>query len=115
MFGYLSGKLFDLISSFGKNQKISSQDIEKALFAIQETLVNADVPFKLVKELSDKIRLDLADVNVDSKINLQDRVQTILFNKILELLGGKDSDEKAEQFEFKKKKHNFSCRATRSR
>lgn len=103
MFGYLSGKLFDLISSFGKNQKISSQDIEKALFAIQETLVNADVPFKLVKELSDKIRLDLADVNLDSKINLQDRVQTILFNKILELLGGKESDEKAEQFEFKKK------------
>ncbi len=100
MFGYLSGKMIDLFNSLGGSSKLSDKDISKAAETVQDALIGADVPLKIVKELSDAVSFELKDVQTKSSVKLVDRVQTILFKKLEALLGG---SEGGVVFDFKSK------------
>lgn len=100
MFGYLSGKMIDLFNSLGGSSKLSDKEISKAAETVQDALIGADVPLKIVKELSDAVSFELKDVQTKSSVKLVDRVQTILFKKLEALLGG---SEGGVVFDFKSK------------
>lgn len=92
MFGYLSEKILGLVSSFGFKQTISEENINKAVSILQEILIGSDVPFKVTKKLCDEIRHDLADIKKNSKISFDDRLKTLLYNSLLNLMGGKENN-----------------------
>lgn len=101
MFGYLAEKISGVLEALSKKGSISDSEIEKAVNSIQETLINADVPYKIVKDISQDLRANLKLVNKKSSVNFQERLQALLFNKLVFLMGGEEQSKTLESFEFK--------------
>lgn len=89
MFDFLTDKLARFASNIGLSSKISEESIKSSVAALQEILLHAEVPFKVTKIICDKIRLKLVDIDKKSSISLEERIKTILFNELLDLMGGK--------------------------
>lgn len=101
MFGFLADKIGGLFSSFGGKKTVSQAELDQALTQVQDLLLNADVPFKIAKKLAENLRGDLARVDQDSKVKFQDRFHSLLYNRLVELMGGEDLSEKMAKFSFK--------------
>ncbi len=102
MFGYLSGKMSQLLESFSGKKKISESEIERVSQTVHEALINAEVPFKIAQTLAVEIKVELKGVLQSSGVDLEERVQSILFRKLLSLMGGKDANQASLNFDVKK-------------
>lgn len=95
MFNLLSKGLSSAISMFSKSSKLDEEQINQISQTIEQTLLNSDVPYQVCKKLTSEIKQDLEKVDKNSKIDLNQRVRYILFEKISELLGsGKNEVDK---------------------
>jgi len=102
MFGYLAGKLCNLFDSLSNRGVVGSAKIDQALNMLQETLLNADVPYKVVQQLTSSLREELQNVSKKSTINFQERLQALLFNKLVALMGGEKTSQQLEKLAFPK-------------
>jgi signal recognition particle subunit SRP54 len=100
VFGYLAEKMSDLFESFGKKTTIAAPEIERALNSVQETLLNADVPYKIVRQVSDSMREKLQSVSKKSNVIFQERLQALLFGSLVDLMGGEEKNKELESLSF---------------
>ena len=91
MFESLSDKLQNVFSRLRGKGKLNDQDVNEALREIRLALLEADVNFKVVKELLAKIKERAIGVEVLESLRPDQMVVKIVNEELTELLGGVDS------------------------
>ena len=87
MFGTLREKFAQVLSNLSRRGKLSEEDIDNALREIRRSLLEADVNFKVVKDLIAKIRERAVSLEVLQSITANDRIAAILYEELINLMG----------------------------
>ncbi|MDR2180311.1 MAG: signal recognition particle protein [Synergistaceae bacterium] len=87
MFEALKEKLESAFSRLRSKGKISEADVDSALREIRKSLLEADVDFKVVKELVEKIRARAVELEVLESITAAQHISTVVYEELLSLMG----------------------------
>lgn len=88
MFEKLRERLEGVLSFLRKKGKLSEEDVDSALRQIRLALLEADVHYKVVKDLLSKVRERALAQEVISSINPTDQVLKILYEEFLNVMRG---------------------------
>ena len=91
MFESLSEKLQNVFSKLRGKGRLSEQDVSDALREVRLALLEADVNFKVVKELVGRIKDRAIGQDVMESLTPAQMVVKIVNEELVELLGGSDS------------------------
>lgn len=97
MFDYLSTKLQSCLQSLRGQSKISEKNIKDVLQAIQNELLEADVSLKSVKKFIERVEEKSIGTKVLSGIKPEEQFTKIIYDSLVETLGGK-SEESSQSF-----------------
>ncbi|MDR1979159.1 MAG: signal recognition particle protein [Synergistaceae bacterium] len=87
MFEALREKLESAFSKLRSKGKLSEADVDSALREIRKSLLEADVDFKVVKELLGKIRVRAVELEVLESITAAQHISTVVYEELLSLMG----------------------------
>ncbi|MDR1376892.1 MAG: signal recognition particle protein [Synergistaceae bacterium] len=87
MFDALRAKLESAFSRLRSKGKLSETDVDSALREIRKSLLEADVDFKVVKELIEKIRSRAVELEVLESITAAQHISTVVYEELLSLMG----------------------------
>ncbi|MDR1378114.1 MAG: signal recognition particle protein [Synergistaceae bacterium] len=87
MFEALKEKLESVFSKLKSKGKLSEADVDLALREIRKSLLEADVDFKVVKDLVGKIRVRALELEVLESITAGQRVTTVVYEELIALMG----------------------------
>ncbi|MDR2136987.1 MAG: signal recognition particle protein [Synergistaceae bacterium] len=87
MFETLREKLESAFSKLRSKGKLSEADVDLALREIRKSLLEADVDFKVVKDLMGKIRARSLELEVLQSITAGQRVVTVVYEELISLMG----------------------------
>jgi signal recognition particle subunit SRP54 len=87
MFEALREKLESAFSKLRSKGKLSEPDVDLALREIRKSLLEADVDFKVVKELVEKIRARAVELEVLESITAVQHISTVVYEELLSLIG----------------------------
>ncbi|MCS7233482.1 MAG: signal recognition particle protein [Synergistetes bacterium] len=88
MFEKLRERLEGVLSFLRKKGKLSEEDVDSALRQIRLALLEADVHYKVVKDILSKVRERALAQEVISSINPTDQVLKILYEEFLNVMRG---------------------------
>jgi signal recognition particle subunit SRP54 len=91
MFEALSDRLEGVFSKLRGKGKLSEVDVEAALREVRMALLEADVNFKVVKDVQSRIREKTIGENVMESLTPAQHVVKIVHDELVELLGGGQS------------------------
>src|SRR5690349_5205248 len=89
MFDNLSSKILTGIKKLRGQGKLSQQDVESALKDIRLALLEADVNFKIVKNLIDNIQKKATDAGVIGDLRADQQIVKIVHDELVQLMGEK--------------------------
>ena len=87
MFESLRSKLESAFSRLRGKGKLSEADVDLALREIRKSLLEADVDFKVVRELVEKIRARAVQLDVLESISAAQHVSTVVYEELIALMG----------------------------
>jgi signal recognition particle subunit SRP54 len=87
MFEALREKLESAFSKLRSKGKLSEADVDLALREIRKSLLEADVDFKVVKELVEKIRARAVELDILESITAVQHISTVVYEELLSLIG----------------------------
>ncbi len=87
MFESLRDKLEAAFSKLRSKGKLSESDVDLALREIRKSLLEADVDFKVVKDLIEKIRARAVQLEVLQSISAVQHVSTVVYEELIALMG----------------------------
>jgi signal recognition particle subunit SRP54 len=87
VFEALKEKLESVFSKLKSKGKLSEADVDLALREIRKSLLEADVDFKVVKDLVGKIRVRALELEVLESITAGQRVTTVVYEELIALMG----------------------------
>lgn len=87
MFEALREKLDSVFSKLRSRGKLSEADVDLALREIRKSLLEADVDFKVVKDLIEKIRVRAVQLEVLESITAVQHVSTVVYEELISLMG----------------------------
>ena len=104
MFDSISTKLNDIFLMLGKKGTLSEKDIDKALRDIRIALLEADVGFKVVKQITEDIREKCNAVELHASVTPSQIILKITSEVLTSILGSEVSDLqlKSESIRFSK-------------
>ncbi len=88
MFEALKEKLASALSKLNSKGKLSESDVDNALREIRRSLLEADVDFRVVKDLISKIRERALSLEVLNSITANERIAAIVYEELISLMGG---------------------------
>lgn len=88
MFDVLKEKLASALSRLSSKGKLSEVDVDNALREIRRSLLEADVDFRVVRDLISKIRERSVSLEVLSSITANERIAAIVYEELINLMGG---------------------------
>ncbi|NLL36766.1 MAG: signal recognition particle protein [Fretibacterium sp.] len=88
MFGALRDKLESVFSRLRSKGKLTEADVDLALREVRKSLLEADVDFKLVRSLVEKIRARALQLEVLDSITPVQHISTIVYEELVALMGG---------------------------
>ncbi|MDR1048689.1 MAG: signal recognition particle receptor subunit alpha, partial [Synergistaceae bacterium] len=88
MFDALKERLASVFSKLGGKGKLSEADVDLALREIRKSLLEADVDFKAVKDLMEKIRARALQLEVLESITPAQHISTVVYEELTALMGG---------------------------
>lgn len=88
MFDFLTKKLSSVFSQLTGKSHLSEKNIHESLQKIRESLIEADVPFKLVDEFMEEIKQDVVGKKVTSAMNPGEQFVKTVYDRLLAFLGG---------------------------
>ena len=83
MFETLKEKFAQALSKLSSRGKLSEEDIDNALREIRRSLLEADVDYKVVRDLISKIRERAVSLDVLQSITANDRIAAILYDELI--------------------------------
>jgi signal recognition particle subunit SRP54 len=87
MFESLRERLDSVFSRLRGKGKLSEADVDLALREIRRSLLEADVDFKVVKDLVEKIRVRAVQLDVLESITAVQHISTIVYEELIVLMG----------------------------
>ena len=87
MFEALREKLESAFSRLRSKGKLSEADVDLALREIRKSLLEADVDFKVVKDLVEKIRVRAVQLEVLESISAVQHISTVVYEELIALMG----------------------------
>ncbi len=87
MFESLKEKLSAALSKLSSKGKLSEADVDNALREIRRSLLEADVDFRVVKDLIAKVREKSITLDVLNSITANDRIAAVLYEELVNLMG----------------------------
>lgn len=87
MFEALKTKLESALSRLRGKGKLSEADVDLALREIRKSLLEADVDFKVVRELVEKIRERAVQLDVLESISAAQHISTVVYEELIALMG----------------------------
>ena len=92
MFDAISTKLNDIFFTLGKKGTLSEKDIDKVLREIRIALLEADVGFKVVKQITEDIREKCNAVELHTSVSPSQVILKITSDVLTSILGSKVSE-----------------------
>lgn len=87
MFDALKEKLSAVFSKLSSKGKLSEADVDNALREVRRSLLEADVDFRVAKDLIAKIRERAVSLEVLESITANDRIAAIVYEELISLMG----------------------------
>ena len=87
MFDALKEKLSAVFSKLSSKGKLSEADVDNALREVRRSLLEADVDFRVAKDLIAKIRERAVSLEVLESITANDRIAAIVYEELIALMG----------------------------
>ena len=87
MFDALKEKLSGIFSRLSSKGKLSEADVDTALREVRRSLLEADVDFRVAKDLVAKIRERAITLDVLQSISANDRIAAIVYEELISLMG----------------------------
>ena len=87
MFDTLKEKLSGIFSRLSSKGKLSEADVDNALREVRRSLLEADVDFRVAKDLIAKIRERAVSLDVLQSITANDRIAAIVYEELISLMG----------------------------
>lgn len=87
MFDTLKGRLEDIFSGLRGRGKLTEEDVQKALREVRRALLEADVNYKVVKDLVGKIKERAMQKDVLDSITPAQQVTGIVYEEITSIMG----------------------------
>lgn len=87
MFDTLKEKLAGVFSRLSSKGKLSEADVDNALREVRRSLLEADVDFRVAKELVSRIRERAVSLEVLQSITANDRIAAIVYEELISLMG----------------------------
>jgi len=87
IFDNLKINLQSVFKKLRSKGKLSNEDIKNSLREIRVTLLEADVNYKIVKEIVDKVAEEAKKQNIVESLTPAEQIITILYNEIKNILG----------------------------
>lgn len=87
MFDTLKEKLAGIFSRLSSKGKLSEADVDNALREVRRSLLEADVDFRVAKDLIAKIRERAVSLEVLQSITAHDRIAAIVYEELISLMG----------------------------
>ena len=87
MFDTLREKLSSVFSRLSSKGKLSEADVDNALREVRRSLLEADVDFRVTKDLIAKIRERATSLEVLSSITAHERISAIVYEELIALMG----------------------------
>ena len=91
MFQGLSDRLNQIFKQLRGYGRLSEENIAESLRELRLALLEADVNFKVVKELLDRVRIRALGEEVRASISPAQEVVRIVRDELVELLGNKEA------------------------
>jgi len=87
MFDALRAKLESALNKLRSKGRLSEEDVDLALREIRKSLLEADVDFRVVKELLEKIRVRAVDLKVLESITAAQHIATVVYEELIAVMG----------------------------
>lgn len=87
MFDTLKEKLAGVFSRLSSKGKLSEADVDNALREVRRSLLEADVDFRVAKDLIARIRERAVSLDVLQSITANDRIAAIVYEELISLMG----------------------------
>ncbi|MBQ7155536.1 MAG: signal recognition particle protein [Synergistaceae bacterium] len=87
MFDTLKEKLAGVFSRLSSKGKLSEADVDNALREVRRSLLEADVDFRVAKDLIAKIRERAVSLDVLQSITANERIAAIVYEELIALMG----------------------------
>lgn len=87
MFDSLKEKLAAVFSKLGSKGKLSAEDVDNALREVRRSLLEADVDFRVAKDLIAKIRERAVSLEVLESITANERISAIVYEELVSMMG----------------------------
>ena len=87
MFDALKEKLSAVFSKLSSKGRLSEADVDNALREVRRSLLEADVDFRVAKDLIAKIRERAVSLEVLESITANDRIAAIVYEELISLMG----------------------------
>lgn len=92
MFDSLTGKLTDILDDLKGKGKLNEEDVEQALKEVKLALLEADVNYKVVKQLTNRIKEKAVGEEVMESLSPGQQVIKIVRDELAEVMGHKRSE-----------------------
>ncbi|HBS47879.1 TPA: signal recognition particle protein [Candidatus Dependentiae bacterium] len=91
MFGFLSQKFSGVLSWLKDKGRLTEENVEQALAQVKDALLEADVPYEIVDTFLQEIKSEAVGQKVTTTLNPGQHFIKIVYNKLLNFLGGESS------------------------
>jgi len=88
MFGFLTQRFSSIFAKFSGKGQLTEANMDEALTQVSDALVEADVPYELVKSFVDKIKSEALGKKVIKSLNPGQQFIKIVHDKLAEFMGG---------------------------
>jgi signal recognition particle subunit SRP54 len=93
MFDFLATKFSSLFSSITGQQYLSEKNLGKTMQMIQNTLIDADVPYDVVQQFIEEIKAEVLGKKVLASLKPGEQFASIVHKKLVAFLGGQHEDD----------------------
>jgi len=97
MFDFLSNKFSSIFTTLTGQNKLTEKNIEETLTQIKESLLEADVPHKLIEEFMQSVSADVVGQKLLGSLKPGEQLIRIVHERLLAFLGGKNQSPFAFQ------------------
>ena len=87
MFDSLKEKLAAVFSKLSSKGRLSAEDVDNALREVRRSLLEADVDFRVAKDLIAKIRDRATSLEVLESITANERIAAIVYEELISMMG----------------------------
>jgi len=90
MFEFITQKLSSFVASFSSKKQLNEQSLQEALIVVEDSLLQADVPYQVVKDFIVSVRREVEGNALLTKLNAGQLFTKIVHDQVKKFLGDRN-------------------------